>query len=257
MVVGRKMKAQGRFLQSRSSQIAEFTSYTAAIPGTRLKFKQAGKVPKHGPTREKSSQKIYEVMIVSVFLIFLLLTGCSGSMTGTQRYSGVSPIFEVAGTPTVPHSSAAPSEASNEASTGGDVKVEPPAEAKVDAPKTDEAATKKEVGPFVQQEATAERVKRVIGWLQFVRQGKTAAILQDGWDHLQARKVSRKITTEIGLWREVLAAEIKANTAKKNKAVVERLEVLALALASAQSPDDLLRADDFFYTDAQLAGYTN
>lgn len=259
------MKAQSQSLHSETAQVVESTFGFSSSPHSHMKFRQSRGVTIHGTLRKKiavkpplqiRAERSFEAFFIAVFLLCLFLTGCSGSMTG-QPESQSSPKQILTSTgeanlPAVPDSL--------------DRKTPPAASPSTVASGTS-AAGDRVIKSLVGQDAVVERVRTVSGWLAFVSQEKSAALVGAGWQRLKEGKVIQPLnnspvpsrsdisTTELMLWRQLLKAPANDSNAVPDLEVEKRLEMLAVTLTLAATPDDVLHADDLLVVPENVARY--
>lgn len=197
-----------------------------------MKVRQDPRVTIRGSHSEKKFERVFEAVFVCVFLLSLFLTGCSNSMTAVPQAQGTRQVLQATAESTMPPT---PNvlEGSNptEPATTG--------------------ANKNMIVGFANQDAVAERVRLVTGWLRFVRQTRAAAAVETGWDRIKSGKVVEPIDSsgviqrpdisraELALWRQILKSD-----APMDNETAARLEILAEALTVATTPDDLMNADN-------------
>lgn len=128
---------------------------------------------------------------------------------------------------------------------------------KPDTSATDDETNAAKLGVLkstVDDAAIQNRVHRILGWLQFVGQRRTFAIVEASWKRVQSGKVVGPLRfdpvadlpeispREIMLWRQLLLTDKAPLTSD----MFDRFEGLAIALTMADRPDDLLHADRYF-----------
>jgi hypothetical protein len=242
------MSLESQSLHSNSSQVVDptFTNLSSLEP--RVKIRQSLRVPIRGARKEKRTQNLYEVLIVSVFLLFLFLTGCSGSMIAPG------------------HTGAAP-EAHSQLT--GEANLPPLRDggASSETPENGSPVANSNVDPalfaFIQQDAVIERVRLVVGWLKFVGQLKSAEMAEAGWARLTGGRQLGALRTdsvqqrpdisirELILWRQIL--RVRAAPLSQDEA--HRIEALAISLTSAMTPEDVAKLDNLLVVQEQVAEY--
>ncbi len=118
--------------------------------------------------------------------------------------------------------------------------------------------TKTALLSFASQEAVSERVRLVTGWLKFVRQANVAQLVEIGWERVKSGQVTEPLTntgiadrsdiskSELMLWRQILFSQTIAP---------ESVEALAVSLAAATTPDDLLKIDNLVIVSTATSDY--
>ncbi len=118
--------------------------------------------------------------------------------------------------------------------------------------------TKTALLSFASQEAVSERVRLVTGWLKFVRQANVAQLVEIGWERVKAGQIIEPLNntgiterpdiskSELMLWRQILSSQT---------VTPESIEVLAVNLAAAATPDDLLKIDNLVIVSAATSDY--
>lgn len=247
------MSTQSRSLHSKSSQVVDPTFDISSLSKTRVNKKHASKVPNNGARKEKRTQNLYEALIISVFLLFLFLTGCSGSMVANSR-TGVEPraliqLTAEANLPPTPDAGGSPLKGDGTAST--------------DSSSPDNSSMDGALKAFIQQDAVIERVRRVAGWLKFLRQPKSAELVERGWARLNAGQQLGPLKTdavpmvpdlsirELILWRQILLT----TAAPLPEEDAGRLEALAISLTSAMNPEDVSKLDNLLVVPERYAEY--
>ncbi|CAN5636073.1 hypothetical protein BH10BDE1_BH10BDE1_10860 [soil metagenome] len=247
------MSTQSRFLHSKSSQVVDPTFDISSLSKTRVNKEHDSKVPIHGARKEKRTQNLYEALIISVFLLFLFLTGCSGSMVANSR-TGVEPraVIQLTGEANLPP--ALDPGVSNLKSDGT---------GRADDSGADSSSMDGALKAFIQQDAVIERVRRVAGWLKFVRQPKSAELVEQGWARLNAGQQLGPLKTdavpmvadlsirELILWRQILLTTATPLPAEQ----AGRLEALAISLTSAMNPEDVSKLDNLLVVPERYAEY--
>ena len=214
-----------------------------------VKNQQWKPVPNRGTRSEKTTRNVYEAFFVTVFVLSLFLTGCSGSMTSTSQEIGGNPIAQVSGEATLPA-------------------VGEPAENSVEAPTaTNTGASEASLQSFIQEPAVGERVKLVLGWLKFVSQHAAAERVESGWARLSSGKTIGNLnsnavearpdlsTFELMMWRQLLVPSEGDVSFSNASDASKRLEAVALILTMATTPDDVMRVDNVLVVPETIAGY--
>lgn len=256
------MKAGSGILQGTDGQVVETTWGILPSNEIALENLQTGVVTKNGSAKEKKSQKLFEAICLGVALLSLFLMGCSGSLVAHSRSTDTGPIVELSGEANIP-----PTLDDLEAHLrDGNASV------------TDSSKAEKQtlaLRGFIQQDAVADRVRVVTGWLRFTSQNKAAERIETGWARVNSGQIFGTLNTkevperpelsrrELMLWRQLVLenaadADVDPRTSEVRDLKSEfakRREALAILLTVAKTPDDLMRADELLVVPETLARY--
>lgn len=248
------MFAEENCFHSDPVQVLNSTSGNPSPVETGMYIPQRLLAPKRGTGLENSTRlssiSASELVLVSVFLLSLFLTGCSPSMHQTELGPPeVPPVVVISGTSTisgdlVTDSTVDPGGAST-ASTGSDSATQAS-----DA----QASARDRLVVYSQAASVQERTRRVMGWLEFGRSQVALARLNSGAARVAANKLAHSESElrelfsqnqELTLWRELLVdPEFDATlSAEDLSALKQRLEKAAFLLASAEKPEDVQELD--------------
>lgn len=252
------MKAGSGILQGTGGQVVETTWGHVSFDGADLENVQIASVTKNGSAKEKKSQKLFEAVCLGVALLSLFLMGCSGSLVAQPRAPSVSSVIELSGEANLP------------ATTDGLESSGAKADANTKAEKQTLA-----LRGFIQEEAVAERVRVVTGWLRFASQNKAAERIEAGWARVNSGQVLGSLNAEavaerpelsrreLMLWRQLVLenmadaeVDLHASDVRDLKSeFAKRREALAILLTVATTPDDVMRADELLVVPETLARY--
>ena len=126
----------------------------------------------------------------------------------------------------------------------------------------EDSQTERAMKSLIAQDVVQDRVRKVLGWLRFQKQEKTAEILVEGWARVSSGQLILPLnnsgisgqpdlsTTELMLWRQLLK---NPNTLPAEETT--NLETMALLLTTAKVPEDLFRADKLLVVSDELSRY--
>jgi hypothetical protein len=253
---------QNRF-HSEPMQVLDSTLGKSSRAATGVYNPQRPLVPNRGVGLETSTRKsgarvalvpVAELVLVSVFLLSLFLTGCSPSMH--QANLGppeVPPLVVISGTATISGdlvveaegSAVMPAESSNSDAASGGAAVNPI---------VNSASYQEQLVSFSQEPAVQERIRRVTGWLEFGRSRVALPRLNSGAARVAATRVAHSDSAlgelfsknrELALWRELLVnPDFDSKLSAEELVLVkQRLDQAAVLLAAAEKPEDVQELD--------------
>lgn len=261
---------------SRSFQVFNSTSGKPSRATTGVYYPQLPTLPNHGTRLETSTRKsgspsaiapLAELLLVSVFLLSLFLAGCSpGSYQTSLVPPESSPVVVISGSSAVSGDLVVDRLISVQNRGQGAIKNASDGFEDLSIQGVPESLSYQEqLSDFSQQPAVQDRVRRVMGWLEFGRSKVVLPRLQQGAIRVSStRNPSAKVSQsdselrdrflqsrEFALWRELLAdpeVEFKFS-AEELSAVQLRLNKTALVLATAKQPEDVQELDQLLLKD--------
>lgn len=248
------MFAEENCFHSDPVQVLNSTSGNPSRIDTGVYIPQRLLAPNRGTGLENSTRlpgiSVSELVLISVFLLSLFLTGCSPSLHQAELGPPeVPPVVVISGTSTisgdlVTGSIADPgSTSTSNAATEGATQALGP-----------QASARDRLVSFSQESPVQERTRRVMGWLEFGRSQVVLARLNSGAARVASNQLAHSESEiremflqnrELALWRELLVdPEFDATlNAEDLGALKQRLEKAALLLVSAEKPEDVQELD--------------
>ncbi len=263
----RKMFAEEKCFHSEPVQVLDTTLGKASTLLTGMYNSQILLGPNRGTSLETSTRPpslvaLTELVLISVFLLSLFLTGCAPGLHQDQpgRSEGP-PMLVISGSSTI----------------SGDLLIDqemPTPRPSTSEPTASLASTYRDrLITFSREEAVKARVRRVMGWLEFVRSRVVLPRLQSGEQRFLSGTLARSESElseqpvgaldpsfsrlEFDLWRELLTnLEVDSALSAQDLGLLKlRLDKAALALARAEKPDDIQELDYLMVAARSTDGY--
>lgn len=252
-----KMLVEENLFHSGRVQVSNLTSGIPSSSKTAVYFSQLSSMPNRGTRLETSTGNGFgplQMVLVSVFLISLFLVGCSPGIQQTDFGPAEGPpVVVISGGSTISGDLVHDATVDHR-SGGGSSGVG--ASSATSGLSTSEIQNsvgdrKAELLRFGREPAVQERVRRVLGWLEFVRSRVTLPRLQMGLTRFIAGDVSgssmtgETVANEYNLWLELFVhPEFDATlSAEDLSAIRSRTSKLAQILVTAEKPEDVQDLD--------------
>lgn len=242
------------------AQVAECTSQKLSGESSALYFDQPLAAPRNGTRREENakgrlgsqSDLWLSALSITSLLLVLLMTACGprgARLQSSEEAPDETPLIVLSG-----GGSTSPGQVSEELD-GANLPIEAPTKS------TQEFGLDR-LRAFSKEPAVSERVRLVLGWLEFFRNQTILPDVKTAWSELQANnenaapllsepipekeiEAAKVSQMEFRLWRELLRSSAKTVEQGTEPAsdALSRLDRLALILAAAERPEDLQDLD--------------
>ena len=244
------------------AQVAESTSQKLSGESSALYFDQAAGAPRNGTRAVENAKNRRDLWLSTLSMLSLLavlfLTACGprgARLQPSEQAPDETAVVVLSGGSSIP----------GEASLDSTI-VEVPA-APSTAPAPSSASNADSLAAFAKEPAVTERVRLVLGWLEFFRNQTVLPGIKVAWSDLMRSSLIDPVTDPIPeneieeakvskmeflLWRELLRSSIlpktEGATSHSSADVLNRLDRLALLLTAAERPEDLQDLDRWLMT---------
>ncbi len=268
----RKMFGDENCFHSDQVQVLNSTSGKPSRMMTGMYNPQDLEMPIRGTKLETSTRGLgaqsvmapfAELLLISVFLLSLFLTGCAPSMHQTTLGPPeMPPVVIILGSSTVSGDLVVDRTVGDGATADNAVG---PASGSGSSAQVAGLSYKDRLVEFCQDPAVQERLRRVTGWLEFARSKVVLPRLSQGVVRMSSPKASSaklahseaelqdlfEQNKELVLWRELLVdPEFDTKLSAEDLSVVKlRLERVARVLAMAEKPEDVQELDQLLLRD--------
>lgn len=268
----RKMLVEPNRFHSEPVQVLNSTSENPSRMIATVQIPQRPPVPNRGAavensTRNSSAQRVLvglapltELVLVSIFLISLFLVGCSPRYRHANLGPPeVPPLVVISGSSTISGDLVVETERNGSAEESGstaDSAVESVAESVggAESSNSDRFTFQERLISFSQASPVQERIRRVMGWLEFGRSQVVLPRLNSGTARIAEKKITHSESAlralfsqnqELALWRELLVdPEFEAKQNAEDLILMKRrLDKAALLLLAADKPEDVQELD--------------
>lgn len=248
------------------AQVAESTSQKLSGESSALYFDQAAGAPRNGTRAVENAKNRRDLWLSTLSMLSLLavlfLTACGprgARLQPSEQAPDETAVVVLSGGSSIP----------GEASLDSTIVEVPttPSTAPSTAPAPASASNADSLAAFAKEPAVTERVRLVLGWLEFFRNQTVLPGIKVAWSDLmtgglihpvadpipESELAEAKVSKmEFLLWRELLRSSIlpktEGATSHSSADVLNRLDRLALLLTAAERPEDLQDLDRWLMT---------
>ena len=241
------------------AQVAESTSQKLSGESSALYFDQAAGAPRNGTRAVENAKNRRDLWLSTLSMLSLLavlfLTACGprgARLQPSEHAPDETAVVVLSGGSSIP----------GEASLDSTIVEVPAAPSTASAPAPSSASNPDSLAAFAKEPAVTERVRLVLGWLEFFRNQTVLPGIKVAWSDLmtgglihpvadpipESELAEAKVSKmEFLLWRELLRSSIlpktEGATSHSSADVLNRLDRLALLLTAAERPEDLQDLD--------------
>lgn len=241
------------------AQVAESTSQKLSGESSALYFDQAAGAPRNGTRAVENAKNRRDLWLSTLSMLSLLavlfLTACGprgARLQPSEQAPDETAVVVLSGGSSIP----------GEASLDSTIVEVPAAPSTASAPASSSASNPDSLAVFAKEPAVTERVRLVLGWLEFFRNQTVLPGIKVAWSDLmtgglihpvadpipESELAEAKVSKmEFLLWRELLRSSIlpktEGTTSHSSADVLNRLDRLALLLTAAERPEDLQDLD--------------
>lgn len=249
-------------------QLAECTSEKPSCASAAVNFEQCQIATRIGTVLVESAKRYRDLMISTMSLMSLLaallLTSCGphgARLQAGQEAPDETALVVLSGGSTISGDLVQDLELSNlPVSPASEKGAEGRSDENANLPKSANGGAVLErrlaLETFAKEQAVAERVRLVLGWIEFFRIQSLLAGLNTSWSQLQIGRLemdevklsevpekeleeAKVSPMEYRLWRELLRSSFPVEPVEPFNRQAERLDRLALLIAASQRPEDL------------------
>lgn len=246
------------------AQVAESTSQKLSGESSALYFDQAAGAPRNGTRAVEIAKNRRDLWLSTLSVLSLLavlfLTACGprgARLQPSEQAPDETAVVVLSGGSSIP----------GEASLDSTIVEVPAAPSTASAPAPSSASNPDSLAVFAKEPAVTERVRLVLGWLEFFRNQTVLPGIKVAWSDLmtgglihpvadpipESELAEAKVSKmEFLLWRELLRSSIlpktEGATSHSSADVLNRLDRLALLLTAAERPEDLQDLDRWLMT---------
>jgi hypothetical protein len=258
-------------------QLAECTSEKPSCASSAVNFEQCQSATRNGTALVESAKRYRDLMISTVSLMSLLaallLTSCGphgARIQSGQEAPDETALVVLSGGSTISGDLVQDLELSNlpvspASGKGEDARADETANGPKNATVSTVLERRLALETFAKEPAVADRVRLVLGWIEFFRIHSLLMGLNTSWSQLQVGRLemdeaklsgvpekaieeAKVSPMEFRLWRELLRSSFAVESFEPFNRQAERLDRLALFIAASQRPEDLQDVDRWLMT---------